>query len=131
LANDSQKTPVEILELPTSPDSSNLENEDSIVLEQIIDLLQEGRVSPDPDMFGHFQADDLVELSSRGGQVTEIGTEDSSLRRLDAVLLKTVVSKGSLLASEGDYESRYRISRTSINPISIDMSDVPPVTSQP
>ena len=96
-----QETPVQILVLPSGPDPSDLEDKDPVVLEQIIDLLQKGRVTPDSDMLGHLQADDLVELSSRGGEVTEVAAEDSSLRRLNSVLLKSVVSKGGLLSSEG------------------------------
>jgi hypothetical protein len=96
-----QETPVQVLVLPSRPDSGDLEDKDPVVLEQIIDLLQKGRVTPDSDMLGHLQADNLVELSSRGGEVTEVAAEDSSLRGLNSVLLKSVVSKGSLLSSEG------------------------------
>jgi hypothetical protein len=96
-----QETPVQVLVLPSRPDSGDLEDKDPVVLEQIIDLLQKGRVTPDSDMLGHLQADNLVELSSRGGEVTEVAAENSSLRGLNSVLLKSVVSKGSLLSSEG------------------------------
>jgi len=50
-----QKTPVEILILPIGPDTSDLENHNTIIGEQVVDVLEESRVSPDTDVFGHFE----------------------------------------------------------------------------
>lgn len=100
--HDSQETPVEILKLPTRPDPSDLEHEDTIVLEQVVNLVQEGRVPPDSNVFGHFERDNLVELASLGGEVSEVGAENSTLRRFDAVLSETLVTERGLLLGKGD-----------------------------
>lgn len=98
-----QKSPVEILILPTSPDTSNLEDHDTVIGEQVVDILEESRVSPDTDMFGHFETRDLVVVSSSVGDIAEIVTEDSTLRFGNVVLLQSLSTEFSLFPSEGDY----------------------------
>lgn len=43
-------TPDEILELPHGSDTSNLEHEDSIVVQEVVNLPEERRVLPDTDV---------------------------------------------------------------------------------
>ena len=52
----SQQTPVQVLELPISPDPCNLEHHDSIVRQQVVQLSEEFAVFADPDVLGHFEA---------------------------------------------------------------------------
>jgi hypothetical protein len=47
---DLQKTPVEVLELPTSSDTRHLEDKDTIIGKKVIDLLEEGAVSAETDV---------------------------------------------------------------------------------
>lgn len=51
----SQYTPDEILKLPTSPNPRHLEDHHTIIRQQLIHLLQESGVSPDPDVLGHLE----------------------------------------------------------------------------
>ena len=102
-----QKSPVEILILPTSPNTRNLEDHDTIISEQVVDILEESRVSPNTDMFGHFKTRDLVVVSSPVGYISEIMTEDPALRFGDVVLLQSLGTEFSLFPSECDCSSAF------------------------
>jgi hypothetical protein len=110
--------------LPACPDSGDLEDKDTIVLEKVINLLKESRVTPDSDVLeipieqivsrriirdradfvdthlGHLQTDNLVELSRL--QVTEIRANDTTLRRIYPILPQPLVSEGGLVSSKSD-----------------------------
>ena len=45
-----QETPVQVLKLPTSSDTGNLHDEDSVIVQEIVNLLQESAVSSNADM---------------------------------------------------------------------------------
>lgn len=51
----SQKTPVQVLELPTGSDTGDLEDHDSVIGEYLVDFPQEGAVSSDTDVLGHLE----------------------------------------------------------------------------
>jgi hypothetical protein len=98
----SQETPVEILVLPTSPDTGNLEDHDTIIGKEIVDVLEESRVSPDTDVLGHFETRDLVVVARSVGDISEIVTENSTLRLGNVVLLQSLGTESSLFTSESD-----------------------------
>lgn len=54
--------PVEILILPWSTQTSNLEVEHTIILEEVIDLTHEGAEFADTNVLSHLQTGDLVVL---------------------------------------------------------------------
>jgi len=102
-----QKSPVEILILPTSSNTSNLEDHNTIVSKEVVDILEESRVSPNTDMFGHFETRDLVVVPCSVGDISEIVAEDSTLRFGNVVLLQSLSTEFSLFPSECDCSSAF------------------------
>lgn len=117
-AKHSQETPVQVLELPTSSNTGNLHDEDSIIVQEIVNLLQERAVSSNANMLrgfvkprktlrprgthlGHFKRDDLVECTLGVREIPEIHAEDSTLRLRNAVVSQSFVSKRGLILAEG------------------------------
>lgn len=45
-----QETPVQVLKLPTGPETSDLEDKSTIVVQEVIYLIQKGRVSSNTDV---------------------------------------------------------------------------------
>lgn len=99
---DLQETPVQVLELPYSPDTSNLEYHDSIIGKQVVDVTEESRVSPDTDVLCHFKTRDLVVVTGLVGDVSEIVAEDSTLRFGNVVFPQSLGTECSLFSSECD-----------------------------
>lgn len=97
-----QETPDEILVLPAGPDARDLENHDSIIGEEVVDVVEESRVSPDTHVLGHFQARDLVVVAGLVGYVSEVVAEDSALGVWDVVLPQSLGTKGCLFPRERD-----------------------------
>jgi hypothetical protein len=68
----SQETPVQVLKLPYGPDTSDLENHDTIIGQKVVDITEESRVSPDTDVLCHFKTRDLVVVASLVGDISEV-----------------------------------------------------------
>ncbi len=81
---------------------SDLENEDSIVIQEVVDVREELVVVTDADVLSHLERDDLGVVSGLDRDVTVVEVEDTGLARVDAVLLETVVTEASLGLGEGD-----------------------------
>lgn len=47
---DIQKTPVKVLKLPAGTDTGDLEDEDTVIGKQVVDILEESRVAADTDV---------------------------------------------------------------------------------
>lgn len=95
-----EETPDEILVLPSSTETGNLEEEETVIVKHILDLKQELVELADSDVLSHLETSDLVPLLA--GDITVIHALDASLGGGDAVLLDAVVSEGSLVQAEGD-----------------------------
>ena len=50
-----EQTPDQILVLPALTETGNLKDEETIIVEQVVDLLQESLVSPDADVLSHLE----------------------------------------------------------------------------
>lgn len=97
-----EQTPDEILVLPDGADTSDLEDEDTIVVEEIIDLTQELTIATDTDVFSHLERDNLVKGTWSILDITEVLAENASLGGVNTVGLDAGVSEGGLLAGEGN-----------------------------
>lgn len=98
-----QETPVKVLILPVGPDTSNLENHNTIIGEQVVDVLEESGVSPDTDMFCHLETRDLVVVSRSVWDISEVMAEDSTLRFGNVVLLQSLGTECGLFPSKSDF----------------------------
>lgn len=91
-----EKTPLQIMELPSGAKTSDLENKDSIIVKKVVDIREEFVVVTNPDVLGHLERDDFGIVSRLHGNVAVIEVQDACLTRVDTVLLETVVSEASL-----------------------------------
>jgi hypothetical protein len=90
------------LVLPALSQTSDLQEEGTVILEHVVDLLEEGAEVPDTDVLGHFETGDLVVLSGGNGSVAVVHAQDLRLRLWDTVATEAAVAPGSLVASESD-----------------------------
>lgn len=97
-----EETPDEVLVLPGLAETSDLEEEDTIILKHVVNLGQEGREVADTDVLGHLETGDLLVTALNTGRITVIGANDTALRFLNASLTETIVTPGSLVAAKSD-----------------------------
>lgn len=97
-----EKTPDEILVLPRLADTSVLHEEDTVIIEHVMDLAQESREVTDTDVLGHFETGDLVVLALGDGSVAVVHAQDTALLLGNAELAETAVTPGSLVATESN-----------------------------
>jgi len=97
-----KQSPNEVLELPRLSQTSDLQEQGSIILEHVVNLIQERSKVSDADVFGHFQASDLIIFSSGHGSITVIHAQNFRLRFLDSITAEARVSPCGLVATEGD-----------------------------
>jgi hypothetical protein len=90
------------LVLPALSQTSDLQEEGTVVLEHVVDLLEEGAEVPDTDVLGHLETGDLVVLAGRNGGVTVVHAQNLRLRLWDTIAAEAAVTPGSLVASESD-----------------------------
>lgn len=97
-----EQTPDEVLVLPRLAETSDLQEEDTIVFEHVVNLGQEGRKVADTDVLGHLQAGNLLVATLNAGRITVVGADDAALRLLNASLAETVVTPSSLVTTKGN-----------------------------
>jgi hypothetical protein len=97
-----EKTPDEILVLPALTQTSDLQEEDTIIVKHIINLLEETAKVADTDVLGHLQAGDLVVVAFGDGDITVVHAQDLALFLGDAGLAESPVAPGSLIATESN-----------------------------
>jgi hypothetical protein len=97
-----EQTPGEVLELPCLAETGDLQEEDTVVLEHVVDLAEEGTQVTDTDVLGHLEAGDLVVAAGGDGDLAVVHAEDLGLVLLDANALEAVVAPGGLVATECD-----------------------------
>ena len=97
-----EKTPDEILVLPRLADTSVLHEEDTVIIEHVVDLAEESREVTDTDVLGHFETGDLVVLALGNGSVAVVHAQDTALLLGDTELAETAVAPGSLVTTESN-----------------------------
>jgi len=97
-----EETPDKILILPALTQTGNLKEEDTIVIQHVIDLLEEGREVANTNVLGHLQASNFVVATLRNRNVAVVHAKDLALLLRDAGLAESIVAPGSLVATESD-----------------------------
>lgn len=97
-----EKTPDEILVLPRLTDTSVLHEEDTVIIEHVVNLAEEGREVTNTDVLGHLKTSDLVVLALGDGSVAIVHAQDTALLLGNTELAETAVAPGSLVATESD-----------------------------
>ena len=97
-----EQTPGEVLELPCLTKTSDLKEEDTIVLEHVVNLTEEATQVTNTDVLGHLETGNLVVATSGDRDLAVIHTENLGLVLLDTNSPETVVTPGSLIATKGD-----------------------------
>jgi hypothetical protein len=101
--DNSQQAPVEVLELPVGSDTGDLEDHKTVIGKQVVHLAEEGAVSSDTDVLGHFETGDLVEVALLVRDLSVVLAEDSALRLGHAVLSQSLGSESGLLLGKSDW----------------------------
>ena len=97
-----EDAPDEIFVLPGATETGDLEEEDTIVIEHVIDLLQETVEVADTDVLGHLEAGNLLVTTLGDGNITVVHAQDLALLLGDASLAQGIVTPGSLVATKSD-----------------------------
>lgn len=100
-----EQTPDEILVLPRLAKSSDLKEEDTIIVQHIVNLLQEFAKVTDTDVLGHLEAGNLVVATSGDGGVAVVHAQDVALLLSDADLAQGIVAPSSLVTTQRDTSS--------------------------
>jgi len=90
------------LKLPRLSQTSDLQEEDSIILEHVVDLTQEGSKVSDTNVFGHFQASNLIIPSSGDRGIAVIHAQNLRLRFLNSIAAEARVPPCGLVAAKSD-----------------------------
>lgn len=97
-----EKTPGEILVLPCLAETSVLEEEDTVVVEHVVDLGEEGREVTDTDVLRHLETGNLLVTTLGDGGIAVVEAQDLALLLGNADLAHGRVTPGSLVAAESD-----------------------------
>jgi len=83
-------------------ETSNLENEDAIIIEQVVDGFEVSLVTTDTDVLGHFQADDFGEGTLLPGDVAIVHAQNTSTTGVASVVLNPVIAEFRLIFGESN-----------------------------
>lgn len=97
-----EKTPGEILVLPSLTETSVLKKEDTIIIKHVVDLLQEATEVADTNVLRHLKAGDLLVATLGNGNITVIHAEDLALLLGDTGLAHAAVTPSGLVAAKSD-----------------------------
>lgn len=97
-----EQTPDEILVLPGLSQTSVLQEEDTIVVEHVVNLLAETAEVADTNVLSHLEAGDLVVAAGGHGDVAVVHAQNLALLLGNANLAHSSVAPGRLVAAEGD-----------------------------
>lgn len=100
-----EQTPGKVLVLPRLSETSNLQEEDSIVVQHVMNLLQELGEVTDADVFGHLQTGDLVVAALGDRDISIVHAQDVALFLRDTDLTHGVVAPSSLVTTKRDTSS--------------------------
>ena len=88
--------------MPVWPDAGDLEDKDTIVVEEVIHLTQERAVAANADVLSHLKGHDLGIRCAATWDVAVVEAEDARARRVAAVGRDAVVTELGLVLAEGD-----------------------------
>lgn len=97
-----EKTPGEILVLPSLTETSVLKEEDTIIVKHVVNLLQEATEVADTNVLRHLKTGDLLVATLRNGNITVIHAENLALLLGDAGLAHAAVTPSGLVAAKSD-----------------------------
>ena len=97
-----EKTPDKILILPGLAETSDLKEENTIIVKHVVNLGQECGEVADTDVLGHLKTGDFLVASINPGRITIVGANDTALRLINASFTEAIVAPGSLVAAESD-----------------------------
>lgn len=97
-----EETPDQILVLPRFAQTGDLQEEDTVIIEHIVDIRQKGREVTDTDVLGHFETCDLLIPAGNDRGITVVHAQNAALGFVDATLPERIVSPGGLVAAESD-----------------------------
>ena len=97
-----EETPSEVLVLPGLSETSILEEEDTIVVEHVVNLLQEGREVTNTDVLGHLKTGDLLVATLRNGDIAVVHAQNLALLLGNANLAHGSIAPGGLVATKSD-----------------------------
>lgn len=97
-----EEAPDEVLVLPGGAETGDLEDEDTVVVEEVIHLAEEGAVAADADVLGHLERHDLGVRGAATGDIAVVEAEDASTRSVATVGRDTIVAELGLVLAEGD-----------------------------
>lgn len=100
-----EQAPDEVLVLPRLSKTSDLQEEDTVVVQHVVNLLQELGEVTDTDMLGHLKAGDLVVAALRDWDVPVVHAQDVTLLLRYTDLAHGVIAPGRLVAPKGDTSS--------------------------
>ena len=90
--------------MPVGSETGDLEDHQSVVSKELVDLSEKSAVSSDTDVLGHLETRDLVVVALLVGDLSVVLAENSALGLGDTVRSETFSTKRGLVSSEGDYE---------------------------
>lgn len=97
-----EETPDEVLVLPSLSQTSVLEEEDTVIVEHVVDLGQEGGEVANTDVLRHLETGNLLVAALGDGNVTVVHAQNLALLLGDANLAHGAVAPGGLVAAESD-----------------------------
>lgn len=97
-----EQTPDQILVLPSLSETSNLQEEDTIVIKHVVDLGKEASKVTDTDVLGHLKTGDLVVAALGNRNVAVVHAENLALLLGDANLAHGAVAPGGLVATKSN-----------------------------
>lgn len=97
-----EKTPVEVLVLPSLAETSILKEEDTIIIEHVVDLGEEAKEVTDTNVLGHLETGNLLVATSGNRDVTVIGADNLALLLGDTDLAHSSISPGSLVTTKSN-----------------------------
>lgn len=97
-----EKTPDEILVLPRLAETSDLQEEDTVIIKHVVDLGQEAGEVAHTDVLSHLKTGDLLVASGDTGSITVVQAVNAALRVFDTGVAETIVTPGSLVTTKSD-----------------------------
>ena len=97
-----EQTPNQVLVLPRLAQTSDLKEEDTVIVEHVVNLLEESTKVANTDVLGHLQASDLLKALLGDLDIAVIVAENSALGFWNAALAKTIVTPSGLVSTKSD-----------------------------
>lgn len=97
-----EKTPDQVLVLPGLAETSDLQEESTVVVEHVVNLRQERREVADTDVLSHLETSDVLVSTVNAGSIAVVTAQNAALILRDTSLAKTIVTPSSLVTAKSD-----------------------------